>query len=56
LQEDFLQSVLRFYRVSEHFHRQRIERAAQPIVKRTKGTLIAATDPDDHFVIQHLLR
>src|SRR5262245_6494069 len=56
LEEDILQSVLRLGRVSEHFHRQRIKRTAQPIVKGAKGTLIAAADPGDHFPIQHLLR
>jgi hypothetical protein len=56
LEEDILQSVLRLCRVSEHFHRQRIERTAQPIVEGAKGALIAAANPRDHFPIQHLLR
>src|SRR5262249_56367626 len=42
LEEHILQSVLRLYGVPEHFHRQRIERTAQPIVKRAAGAFIAA--------------
>jgi hypothetical protein len=56
LEENILQSVLRLCRVSEHFHRQRIEWTAQSIVKGAKGALIAAANPRDHFLIQHLLR
>src|SRR5262249_20384344 len=51
LEEDFLQSVLRLRLISEHFHRQRKERTAQPIVKGAEGALIAAADPGDHFLI-----
>ena len=56
LKEHILQSVLRLHRISEHFHRQRIERTAQPIVKSAKRASIAAADPGDHFLIQNLLR
>jgi hypothetical protein len=56
LEEDILQGVLRLSRISEHFHRQRIEWTAQPIVKGAEGALIAAANPCDHFLIQHLLR
>jgi hypothetical protein len=55
LEERILKSVLCLCRVSKHFHRQRIKRTAQPIVKGAEGALIVADNPRDHFLIQHLL-
>jgi hypothetical protein len=56
LEKDILECVLRLCGVSEHFHRQRIERTAQSIVESAEGALIAAANPRDHFLIQYLLR
>src|SRR4029077_14511105 len=51
LYKNFLKCVLRICRVSEHFHRQRIKRTAQPIVKGAKGALVAPANPCDRFLI-----
>ena len=55
MEEHILQSVLRLSRVVEHFHRQRIEWAAQPIIQKAEGTLIAEANPQAGLLMESLM-